>query len=110
MSAWSAAIVLLNRDGVIPVPPHRPRLRLPERHETILRPGRRRGAGLRRRLDEPRHLVRMETIATWLEGTSTVVAPMRLANSRWAPARSAWSSVATRYQDGSRPDFARCHG
>src|SRR5205807_4702205 len=42
-----------------------------------------------------------ETIATWLDGTSTVVAPMRLANRRWASGGSAWSSAATRYQDGS---------
>src|SRR2546428_6162529 len=42
-----------------------------------------------------------ETIATWLAGTSTVVAPMRLANRRWASGGSAWSSVATRNQDGS---------
>src|SRR3984885_2265782 len=42
-----------------------------------------------------------ETIATWLEGISTVVAPMRLANKRSASGGSASSSVATRYQDGS---------
>ena len=30
-----------------------------------------------------------------------VVAPMRLANSRSASGGMAWSSVATRYQDGS---------
>src|SRR5712692_11804820 len=42
-----------------------------------------------------------ETIATWLDGTSTVVAPMRLANRRWASGGSAWSSAATRNQDGS---------
>src|SRR3984893_17688543 len=42
-----------------------------------------------------------ETIATWLEGISTVVAPMRLANMRSASGGSAWSSAATRYQDGS---------
>src|SRR5712671_5000934 len=42
-----------------------------------------------------------ETIATWLDGTSMVVAPIRLANRRWASGGSAWSSVATRYQDGS---------
>src|ERR1700683_1678368 len=41
-----------------------------------------------------------ETIATWLEGISTVVAPMRLANMRSASGGSAWSSTATRYQDG----------
>src|SRR6266851_722123 len=42
-----------------------------------------------------------ETMATWLEGTSMVVAPMRLANSRSASGGMAWSWVATRYQDGS---------
>src|SRR5260370_25715152 len=42
-----------------------------------------------------------ETIATWLDGTSMVVAPMRLANRRWGSGGSAWSSAATRYQDGS---------
>src|SRR5260370_39396931 len=42
-----------------------------------------------------------ETIATWLDGTSMVVAPIRLANKRWASGGSAWSSAATRYQDGS---------
>src|SRR5258708_38926234 len=42
-----------------------------------------------------------ETIATWLDGTSTVVAPMRLAKWRSASGGIAWSSVATRYQDGS---------
>src|SRR5260221_1581471 len=42
-----------------------------------------------------------ETIATWLDGTSTVVAPMRLANRRSASGGIAWSSAATRYQDGS---------
>src|SRR5260370_16389965 len=42
-----------------------------------------------------------ETSAAWLEGTSMVVAPMRLANRRWASGGSAWSSAATRYQDGS---------
>src|SRR5260221_14296328 len=42
-----------------------------------------------------------ETIATWLDGTSMVVAPIRLANRRWASGGSAWSSAATRYQDGS---------
>src|SRR5207253_11346436 len=41
-----------------------------------------------------------ETIATWLDGTSTVAAPMRLANRRWASGGSAWPSAATRYQDG----------
>src|SRR5438132_12180501 len=42
-----------------------------------------------------------ETIATWLDGTSTVVAPIRLANSRSASGGIAWSSAATRYQDGT---------
>src|SRR5438270_13949430 len=42
-----------------------------------------------------------ETIATWLAGTSTVVAPMRLANRRSASGGIAWSSAATMYQDGS---------
>src|SRR6201993_4922894 len=42
-----------------------------------------------------------ETIGTWLEGISTVVAPMRLANRRSASGGIAWSSAATRYQDGS---------
>src|SRR2546428_5989335 len=42
-----------------------------------------------------------ETIATWLVGTSTVVAPMRLANSRSASGGIAWSPSATMYQDGS---------
>jgi len=42
-----------------------------------------------------------ETIATWLEGTSMVVAPMRLANRRSASGGIASSCVATRYQDGS---------
>src|SRR5690349_23642332 len=42
-----------------------------------------------------------ETIGTWLDGTSTVVAPIRAANMRSASGGSAWSSVATRYQDGS---------
>src|ERR1700748_1877698 len=41
-----------------------------------------------------------ETIATWLDGISTVVAPMRAANCRSAAGGRAWSSVATRYQDG----------
>src|SRR5947209_2885902 len=41
------------------------------------------------------------TIGTWLEGISTVVAPMRLANRRSASGGIAWSSAATRYQDGS---------
>lgn len=39
-----------------------------------------------------------ETMATWLEGTSMVVAPMRLANARSASGGMAWSCVATRYQ------------
>src|SRR3984885_322915 len=42
-----------------------------------------------------------ETIATWLDGTSTVVAPMRAANCRSASGGIASSLVATRYQDGS---------
>src|ERR1700722_17224844 len=42
-----------------------------------------------------------ETIATWLDGISTVVAPIRAANCRSAAGGRAWSSVATRYQDGS---------
>src|SRR6476619_1280215 len=42
-----------------------------------------------------------ETIGRWLEGISTVVAPMRLANRRAVSGGIAWSSVATRYQDGS---------
>ena len=42
-----------------------------------------------------------ETIATWLEGTSTTVALIRLANIRSASGGSASSSVATRYHDGS---------
>src|ERR1700686_1008657 len=41
------------------------------------------------------------TIATWLDGTSAVGAPMRLANRRSASGGSAWSSAATRYQVGS---------
>src|SRR6266498_2617441 len=43
-----------------------------------------------------------ETIATWFVGTSTVVAPMRLANRRSASGGIAWSPSATRNQDGSR--------
>ena len=42
-----------------------------------------------------------ETIATWLVATSTVVAPMRWANSRSASGGIAWSPSATRYHDGS---------
>src|SRR6267143_3750073 len=42
-----------------------------------------------------------ETIGTWLDGTSTVVAPMRDANSRSASGGIASSFWATRYQDGS---------
>src|ERR1700677_2933599 len=42
-----------------------------------------------------------ETIATWLDGISTVVAPMRVANRRSASGGSASSSAATRYQEGS---------
>ena len=41
-----------------------------------------------------------ETIARWLDGTSTTVAPMRLANSRSASGGRASSSVATRYHEG----------
>src|SRR6266567_4008983 len=40
------------------------------------------------------------TMATWLEGTSMVVAPMRLANRRSASGGIAWSCVATRYHEG----------
>ena len=39
-----------------------------------------------------------ETIATWLDGISTVVAPMRAANCRSAAGGRAWSSVATSLQ------------
>src|SRR5260370_24963259 len=42
-----------------------------------------------------------ETIARWLDAISTVAAPIRLANRRSASGGSAWSSAATRYQDGS---------
>src|SRR5437660_9790676 len=42
-----------------------------------------------------------ETIATWLDGTSTVVAPIRSANCRSASGGSASSLRATRYQEGS---------
>src|SRR6266487_839488 len=42
-----------------------------------------------------------ETIATWFVGTSTVAAPMRLANRRSASGGMAWSPSATRDQDGS---------
>src|SRR3989442_8438201 len=42
-----------------------------------------------------------ETMATWLEWTSTVSASMRLANRRWASGGMASSFVATRYQAGS---------
>src|ERR1700730_9410394 len=42
-----------------------------------------------------------ETIATWLEAISMVVAPIRAANIRSASGGSAWSPVATRYHDGS---------
>ena len=42
-----------------------------------------------------------ETIATWFEETSTVVAPMRLANSRSASGGIAWSPSAIRNHDGS---------
>ena len=41
-----------------------------------------------------------ETIATWPAGTSTVLAPMRLANCRSASGGIAWSFSATRNQDG----------
>jgi hypothetical protein len=41
-----------------------------------------------------------ETMATWLVATSTVVAPMRLANWRSASGGMAWSPSATRNQDG----------
>ena len=39
-------------------------------------------------------------MATWLDATSTVVAPMRLANRRSASGGIASSLAATRYQDG----------
>ena len=39
-------------------------------------------------------------MATWLGGTSMVVAPIRLANARSAPGGMAWSWVAAGYQDG----------
>src|SRR5258707_12781341 len=42
-----------------------------------------------------------ETIGTWLDGISMVVARMRAANWRSASGGIAWSSAATRYQDGS---------
>src|SRR6476660_7293594 len=42
-----------------------------------------------------------ETIGTWLEGTSVVVAPIRVANWRSASGGIASSFWATRYQDGS---------
>src|SRR5580704_2687984 len=42
-----------------------------------------------------------ETIATWLLGTSTVVAPIRLAKRRSASGGIAWSLAATMYHDGS---------
>src|ERR1700744_92717 len=42
-----------------------------------------------------------ETIATWLDGISTGVAPIRAADCRPAAGGRAWSSAATRYQDGS---------
>src|SRR5689334_23413058 len=41
-----------------------------------------------------------ETIATWLDGISTVVAPMRDANMRSASGGIASSFWATRYHDG----------
>src|SRR5229473_4756975 len=41
-----------------------------------------------------------DTIARWLEGTSIIVAPMRLANMRSASGGIASSLVATRYQEG----------
>src|SRR2546422_11470650 len=42
-----------------------------------------------------------ETIATWLDGISTVVAPIRDANMRSASGGRASSFCATRYHDGS---------
>src|SRR6266436_2526147 len=42
-----------------------------------------------------------EAIATWLDGTSMVVAPILAANWRSASGGMAWSCVATRYQVGS---------
>src|SRR5260370_24345587 len=42
-----------------------------------------------------------ETIGTWLDGISMLVAPMRSANCRSAAGGIASSSAATRYQDGS---------
>jgi len=47
--------------------------------------------GLGSGLDEPGHLTGWETIATWLDGISTVVAPIRAANCRSASGGSAWS-------------------
>src|SRR5438445_2375801 len=41
-----------------------------------------------------------DTIARWLEGSSIIVAPMRLANMRSASGGIASSLVATRYHDG----------
>jgi hypothetical protein len=40
-------------------------------------------------------------MATWLVETSTVVAPMRAANCRWASGGITWSPSATRNEDGS---------
>ena len=42
-----------------------------------------------------------ETIATWLDATSTVSAPIRRANIRSSSGAIAWSSAATRYHDRS---------
>src|ERR1700722_19101111 len=42
-----------------------------------------------------------ETIATWPDATSMVVAPMRLANERSASGGMASSFVATMYHEGS---------
>src|SRR5206468_6241379 len=42
-----------------------------------------------------------ETIGTWLDGISTVVAPIRSANRRSASGGIASSFWATRYQEGS---------
>ena len=56
--------------------------------------------GLGGGLDELGHLVGWEIIATWPDATSTVVAPMRSANSRSAAGGMASSFAATRNQDG----------
>src|SRR5258708_35782748 len=42
-----------------------------------------------------------ETIATWLDATSTAVAPIRLANKRSTSGGIASSFLATMYHDGS---------